>query len=141
MELCDSRQISCLTAYLVIGFCHGTRGVAIHVFFYKRLRNWATTETFLKLSDFHYSKFLTSFLKVRNNLQVYYLFTHGNFKTRLFDAFPFNFIRHADKFVLGSYGDVFIGTFQSSDKKQTDYEARDQKFSKTREIFYIYFYF
>ena len=35
----------------------------IHMF-YKKLRIWASTESFLKLSDFEYSEFLTSFLKV-----------------------------------------------------------------------------
>ena len=32
--------------------------------FYKKLRIWASTESFLKLSDFEYSEFLTGFLKV-----------------------------------------------------------------------------
>ena len=32
--------------------------------FYKKLRIWASTEGFLKLSDFMNSEFLTSFLKV-----------------------------------------------------------------------------
>ena len=36
----------------------------IHVFFGKKLKSWAITESFLKLSDFEYSEFLTSFLKV-----------------------------------------------------------------------------
>ena len=33
-------------------------------FLYKKLRIWASTDSFLKLSDFEYSEFLTSFLKV-----------------------------------------------------------------------------
>ena len=32
--------------------------------FYKKLRIWASTESFLKLSDFEYLRFLMSFLKV-----------------------------------------------------------------------------
>ena len=32
--------------------------------FHKKVRIWASTESLLKLSDFEYSEFLTSFLKV-----------------------------------------------------------------------------
>ena len=34
------------------------------LFFYKKLRIWASTQSFLKLSDFEYSEFLTNFLQV-----------------------------------------------------------------------------
>ena len=44
---------------------HGqTRTFLTHVFLITKLRIWASTESFLKLSDFEFSKFLTSFLKV-----------------------------------------------------------------------------
>ena len=36
----------------------------LHIFFFKKLRNWHSTDSFLKLSDFEYSEFLTTFLKV-----------------------------------------------------------------------------
>ena len=39
-------------------------GNMLHEFFYKKPRIWAGTESFFKLSDFEYSEFLTSFLKV-----------------------------------------------------------------------------
>ena len=38
--------------------------VSLYVFFYKKLRICAKTESFIKLSDFEYLEFLTSFLKV-----------------------------------------------------------------------------
>ena len=36
----------------------------VEVIFHKKLRIWASTRGFLKLSDFQHSEFLTSFLKV-----------------------------------------------------------------------------
>ena len=36
----------------------------LNLFFYKKLRIWASTGSSLKLLDFEYSEFLTSFLKV-----------------------------------------------------------------------------
>ena len=33
----------------------------LHVVFYKKVKIWGSTESFLKLSDFDYSQFLTSF--------------------------------------------------------------------------------
>ena len=41
--------------------CHSS-GLLIHEIFYKKLRIWARTENFLKLSDFESSGFLTIFM-------------------------------------------------------------------------------
>ena len=35
-----------------------------YTYFYKKLRIWATTESFLKSSDFEYSEFPKSFFKI-----------------------------------------------------------------------------
>ena len=40
------------------------QNISIDVFLYKKLRIWASTESFLKSSDLEKSEFLTSFLKV-----------------------------------------------------------------------------
>ena len=57
-------------AWIVLGFCFcnekilgilpNHRKVAYTHSLYKKLRIWASAESFLKLSDFEYSEFLTS---------------------------------------------------------------------------------
>ena len=74
-RLCDSLSTNQI-ARLVNCYCYGVNVIEflnqlkhihlhIHVFFNKKLRTWASTESFLKVVDFlHYSEFLISSLKV-----------------------------------------------------------------------------
>ena len=60
---CEAKRLKELKVYMFLHFVHILDFLSIHVF-YKKLRIWASTEGFLKLSDIENSEFLTSFSKV-----------------------------------------------------------------------------
>ena len=73
--------------------CQGFLGQNKRIF-YKKLRIGASTESFLKLSDFSTQGFFTSVLRFHNILHVHYLFPPERSKTKLFEALPvLDFIR------------------------------------------------
>ena len=69
LSQCDRRlqQPGCLS---MAHIGENTWLLQIHLFFYKKLRIWASTKSYLNLSDFSYSDFLTSFLKGQGHVAV-----------------------------------------------------------------------